>query len=108
MYTFHNISTYHVLSKKLNFKLEAIGTSYNAYIEIFLLASDPNVMLGNMYYIQLQLEYYYNSRRKRFQSYSLRKCTSDYEYNDKIGGNLQRSDCNSIRNNVSTSGNFKL
>ena len=97
-----------MLSKKLNFKLEAISMSYNTYIEIFLLASDPNVMLGDMYYIQLQLEPYYNSGRKRFQSYSLRKCTSDNAYYDTTDGNLQRSGCNSIRNNVSTSGNFKL
>ena len=108
MYTFNNISTYHMLSKKLNFKLETTGTSQNAYIEIFLLASDPSVVLGDMYYIQLRMAYFYHSYRKRFESYNLRKCTSGYEYYGTKYGNLQRSGCNSIRNSVSTNGNFKL
>ena len=92
---------------KLNFKLKIHGSNSEAYIEIFLMDSNPNVLSGDMYYIQLQFDYYpYNYHQNRIRGL-LRKCTSDDRSHFTIHGD-QRLGCDSIENNVSISVNFKL
>jgi len=107
VYTFNNISTYHMFPNKLNFKLKANVVYSEAYIEIFLTASNPNVLSGDMYYIQLQKnnnnDYDYDFE----QRCTLRKCTSDQGDRVTIHGDL-RFGCDSVKYNVSTSVNFKL
>jgi len=113
VYTFDNISTYNMFPNKLNFKLKVGGSSSNGYINIFLMASNPNIMLGNMYYIQLQKDYDHNysnrygHRRNRIRSCTLRKCTADHSGHVTIHGQ-SRYGCDIITNNVSKSVNFKL
>jgi hypothetical protein len=103
VYTYNNISTHHMFPNKLNFKLKAEVSYSEAYIEIFLTASNPSVFLGDMYYIQLQKNYYQN----RIQKLTLMKCTSNDGGYVTIHGN-QRFGCESIKYNVSISVNFKL
>jgi len=103
VYTFNNISTYHMFPNKLNFKLKASGIFSSAYIEIFLMASNPNVLVGDMYYIQLQMynsphHYGYNRGEMYIQSLKLSKCTSGYGDYVTIHDN-QRSGCKSIIDN---------
>jgi hypothetical protein len=106
VYTFNNISTYYMFHNKLNFKLKGISSSSEAYIEIFLMASNPNVLLGDMYYIQLpRNSYHYNYNYQR--RYTLRKCTSNHGDRVTIHGN-GRLGCGSIIYKVSISVNFKL
>jgi len=108
VYTFNNISTYHIFPNKLNFKLKADGSYSEAYIEIFLMASNPNVLSGDMYYIQLQMNYdHYNYHRYHIRRCTLRKCTSDHEDRVTIHGVL-RFGCDRVKYNVSISVNFKL
>lgn len=106
MYTFNNISTYHMFPNKLNFKVKVHDSSTSAYIEIFLMASNPNIILGDMYYIQLQQKDYdyYGYEGQRC---ALRKCISDDEGDVTIHEDLQRYGCNCILYDVSTSVNFK-
>ena len=95
---------------KLNFKLKVHDSSSNGYTHIFLMASNPNIMLGDMYYIQLQKDYnHYNhdTYRNFIRRCTLTKCTSDRTDRVTIHGEL-RYGCESITHNVSTSVNFKL
>jgi hypothetical protein len=107
VYTSNNISTYYMFHNKLNFKLKGDDSSSEAYIEIFLMASDPNVLLGDMYYIQLQKIYDYRYGYNRKLRCTLRKCTSHYRDHVTIHGDL-RFGCDSMTYNVSISVNFKL
>ena len=110
MYTFDNISTYNMFPNKLHFKLKVHGSSSDGYIDIFLMASDPNIMLGNMYYIQLQNDYdryNYYEYRNRIRRCTLRRCTADHTGRVTIHRQL-RYGCDVITNNVSKSVNFKL
>jgi hypothetical protein len=93
-----------MLFNKLNFKLKVQTHYSNAYIEIFLMASNHNIMFGDMYYIKLQ-KYYYDSRLDRCE---LTKCTSGYGGHITIHDQFQRSGCVSITNYVSMNVNFKL
>lgn len=103
VYTSNNISTYHMFLNKLNFELKVDDRYSEAYIEIFLLASNRNVLLGDMYYIKLQQNY----RRDYIESYTLIKCTSDQGDRVTIHGDL-RYGCESVKYNVSINVNFKL
>jgi hypothetical protein len=104
VYTFNNFSSYHMFSNKLNFKLKAYAISFNAFVEILLMASNHNILFGDMYYIRLRMDNY-NSPLRRFE---LRKCTSDYAHRVTLHGRLERFGCVSIRDFVSMSVNFKL
>jgi len=112
VYTFNNISTYHTFHNKLNFKLKVHDRSSRENIDIFLMASNPNIKLGDMYYIRLENDYntydrYGRYGRNRKQSCTVIKCTSDRTDNVVIHGEL-RFGCDRITHNVSTSVNFKL
>jgi len=107
VYTLNNISTYHMFHNKLNFKLKADGSSSSAYIEIFLMASNPNIKLGDMYYIQLQQKNYYDYDDD-IRRCTLRKCISNSGDSVTIHKDLHRFGCNCIIYDVSTSVNFKL
>jgi hypothetical protein len=114
-YTFNNISAYHVFPNKLNFKLKilVLGSSSVAYIEIFLMASNPNIRVGDMYYIQLQQAQYDYYGSRMFYNYgsqrcTLRKCISDNKDHVTIHNDLQRFGCECIIYDVSTSVNLKL
>jgi len=89
---------------KLNFKLKVHDSSSSAYIEIFLMASNHNIIFGDMYYIRLQKNYY----NSLLQSCELRKCTSGYGHRITIQEELERFGCVSIGDYVSMSVNFKL
>ena len=108
VYTSNNISTYHMFPNKLNFKLNVHGRYSEAYIEIFLLASNPNVLLGDMYYIKLQKNYYrHRDNQNHIERCTIIKCTSDHGDRVTIHRDL-RFGCDSIKSNVSISVNFKL
>jgi hypothetical protein len=113
VYTFNDVSTYYMFRNKLNFKLKVYDTfsrnygyhtSSSAYIKIFLMASNHNIIFGDMYYIRLQNDYYNNY----LQSCELKKCTSDYGRRITIQEEFERFGCVSIGNYVSMSVNFKL
>jgi hypothetical protein len=111
VYTHNDISTYHMFPNTLNFKLKKHDSNSNGYIEIFLMTSNPNVLSGDMYYIQLQKDYVYDYNYRyshnRIQGCKLRKCTSDHGSQVTIHRDL-RYGCDIIENDVSKSVNFKL
>jgi hypothetical protein len=109
VYTLNNISTYHMFPNKLNFESKIPYSSSGRYVEIFLMASNPDILLGDMYYIQLQIgyNYYYNTYQSYIQRCLLRKCTSGHGDHVTIHNNF-RGGCKSISDNVSISVNFKL
>jgi len=112
VYTSNNISTYHMFPNKLNFKMNIYESSSSGYIEIFLMGSNPNIMLGDMYYIKLKKEYdryghYGHYGHNLIRGCTLMKCTSDHTDRVIVHREL-RYGCDSITHNVSTSVNFKL
>lgn len=76
------------------------------------MANNPNITSGDMYYIQLdEIDHnqgYYRPYRKA--TYELGKCASwhSYNYHSIPGESDGRAGCNQIKNDVSTSSNFKL
>lgn len=99
VYTFNNVSTHHVLSNKINFKLEVNQLSSDSYFVIFLMARNPDVMSGAMYYIQLRPAFSRHYRSYHSSTCILMKCTgSHYGYGSSVtipGKSSQRYGCSS-------------
>jgi hypothetical protein len=101
-YTLNNISTHHTFYKnKLDFTFKVYGALSNVRLGIFLMANNPNIMSGDMYYITLMERNYYDLY------YELRKCASPYRYSGystSIPGETgARVGCKRMRDGVSTS-----
>jgi hypothetical protein len=110
--TRNNISTHHVLrGSDLKFTFQAQSLSTVSTLAIFLMASNHNILSGDMYYIkmksdmyQYQYEYMYTTSSRREWNTFLSKCTTVHknEHMSLPGESVQRR-CNLIQTQVSIS-----
>jgi hypothetical protein len=110
-FTRNNISTHHVLrGSDLKFTFQTQSGSSDSTLAIFLMASNHNILSGDMYYIKMNSAIYQQygqygqyGRRREWNTF-LSKCTTVHENEHmSLPGESVHRRCNLIQTQVSIS-----